>query len=274
MKHSHISRNYAKAFFAFVTIGMATACADTTVAPTAEVSAFTAPASFTKVGQSHTFRVSNNAGSTERIGSHVITIPAGAICDPETSGYGPTQWDKPCTPLAGSILITATVMVGEENQPYVDFQPALRFSPSKVVMLFLRNGRSSEPAQLGVDYCNNLGVCFDESLDDASLKPFRVGRTSMIGRRVKHFSGYQVTIGARCVGTLTQELDGTWMCVEEAMARRSGYMVASGKDDEDKDKDKDEDKDEDEDEDMTEEDRVTQRTPSQGSDTERRDRKS
>lgn len=236
MKLSHISRNYAKAFFAFVTLGMATACADTTVAPTAEVAAFTAPASFTKVGPAHTFQVRNSAGTVQRVGPHVIMIPAGAICDPLTSGYGATQWDKPCNPMAGSIKITATVMVGANNEPYVDFQPALRFSPSKEVMLFLRNGRSTHASQLSINYCNNLGVCVDESLSDASLKPFRVGRTSMIGRRVKHFSGYTIQLGDRCNGMVTEEPDGTWMCHEEGMARRSGYMVASGDDEKGKEK--------------------------------------
>jgi hypothetical protein len=241
MTLSHISRNYAKAFFTFVTIGLVSACADTTVAPsTADVAAFTAPANFTKVGVVKTFRVNNREGTRERIGSHLISIPAGAICS-LTSSYGSTEWDKPCTPLDGSVLITATVLNDNENHPYIDFQPALRFSPTKEVTLFLRNGRSSVATTLVMKYCDNLGMCIDESLDDASLKPFRVGQTSVIGRRVKHFSGYMIAVGDRCNGTITQERDGTWMCNDEGSSRRSGYMVASG--DKDKNKDKDRDKD-------------------------------
>jgi hypothetical protein len=239
MKLSHVSRNYAKAFFAFVTIGLVSACADTTAAPsTAAVAAFTAPANFTKVGMVKTFRVSNSEGARERIGAHLINIPAGAICS-LTSSYGNTEWDKPCTPLQGSVLITATVLNDNENHPYIDFQPALRFSPTKEVTLFLRNGRSSQAETLVMKYCNNLGTCIDESLEDASLKPSRVGQTSVIRRRVKHFSGYMIAVGDRCAGTITQEPDGSWMCNTEGNSRRSGYMVASGDKDKDKGRDKD-----------------------------------
>jgi hypothetical protein len=239
MKLSHVSRNYAKAFFAFVTIGMVSACADTTAAPaTAEVAAFTAPANFTKTGTVKTFRVSNSEGVRQRIGAHLINIPAGAICSLSES-YGSTEWDKPCDKLQGSVLITATVLNDSDNHPYIDFQPALRFSPDKEVTLFLRNGRSAQATTLVMKYCNNLGECVDESLEDASVKPFRVGRTSVIGRRVKHFSGYMISVGDRCAGTITQEPDGTWMCNDEGNARRSGYMVASGDKDKEKEKDKD-----------------------------------
>jgi hypothetical protein len=233
MKHGHISRNSAKAFFAFVTLGLASACADSTVAPTAEVSAFKAPAAFSRTGGVKIFRVNNSEGITQRIGSHVINIPARAICDPLTSGYGSTTWDNPCSPLIGSILITATVLYDNDNHPYIDFQPAMRFAPDKEVMLFLRNGRSATATQLNVKYCNNLGYCVDESLNDASLKPFRVGNTSVIGRRIKHFSGYMIGQGGACPGTVTQDADGSWWCEEGGMDRRSGYMVASGKSDTD-----------------------------------------
>lgn len=231
MKHGHISRNYAKAFFAFVTIGMAGACADSTVAPAPEaVAAFKAPAAFTRIGTVKTFRVRNTEGTTASIGAHILNIPAGAICS-LTSSYGATEWDKPCTPLRGSVLITATVLYNDENQPYVDFQPAMRFAPNKEVTLYLRNGRSTHATQLNIDYCNNLGVCVDESLDDPSVKTFRVGRTSILGRRLKHFSGYVVNAGEVCAGSLSEDIDGSWICNTESMRRRSGYMVASGKDD-------------------------------------------
>jgi hypothetical protein len=248
MKHSHISRNYAKAFFAFTTIGLAAACADTTVAPTTQAAAFKAPAAFDVVVGVQTFTVNNSYGTTQRVGEHVIAIPAGAICDPLFSSYGSTEWDKDCVALRGSITITATMLRDNDNHPYVDFQPALRFAPSKSVMLFLRNGLSQTSTQLNMLYCNNLGYCVDESINDASLKPFRVGKTSMLGRRVKHFSGYLVQAGAYCPGTLTEEPNGTWMCNDEGtsggMTRRSGYMVASGMDDDSSsDTKKDDDKD-------------------------------
>jgi hypothetical protein len=228
MMHAQISRNFAKAFFAFATLVMAAACADTNVAPTTAAVAFKAPAGFDVMVGVETFTVSNTDGIVERLGEHVISIPAGAICDPFLSTYGSTEWNKPCTPLRGSITITATMMRDNNNRPYVDFQPALRFAPDKEVMLFLRNGRAPSPTKLFTIYCNNLGYCIDESVNDPSLKPFRVGRTSLIGRRVKHFSGYTVGYGVPCNGTLTEEPDGSWMCNDDGLTRRSGYMVASG----------------------------------------------
>jgi hypothetical protein len=228
MMHAQISRNFAKAFFAFVTLGMAAACADTNVAPRTEAVAFKAPAGFDITVGVSTFTVSNTDGIVKSLGEHLLYIPAGAICDPLLSTYGSTEWDKPCTPLRGSITITATMMRDSKDRPYVDFQPALRFSPDKQTMLFMRNGRAPEATKIYMLYCNNIGYCVDESLTDSSLKPFRVGKTSIIGRRLKHFSGYTVAWGEPCNGTLTEEPDGTWMCNDDGLTRRSGYMVASG----------------------------------------------
>ena len=227
---SHGSMKYAKALVAIITVGLISACADK-MAPTTQMAKFKAPPHYDIVVGVQTFRIYNNEGISERIGDHVLNVPAGAICDPETSSYGSTEWDKPCTPMTGSIEITATMMRDNDNHPYLDFQPALRFDPTKQVMLFLRNGRAPEPTRLALNYCNNLGDCVDESVEDPSLSWFRIGATSYLGRRIKHFSGYYVAVGDPCEGTLTQEENGSWMCVEEEVAsRRSGYMVASGKD--------------------------------------------
>src|SRR3982751_5133224 len=113
MKHDHISRNSAKAFFAFATLALVSACADNNaVAPTAEAPAFGAPANFLKTGYVIAFRVDNSKGATQLIGDHVINIPANAICDLTTSGYGTTFWNKSCSPMKGSVVITATVLQG------------------------------------------------------------------------------------------------------------------------------------------------------------------
>ena len=230
MKHGHISRNSAKAFFAFVTLALAGACAEQSVAPATEAPAFVAPANFVEVGPAVIFRVNNAEGITKRIGDHLISIPAGSICDLLTSGYGASYWDKPCVPLYGSVVITATVLQDADGNPYIDFQPAMRFSPTKDVLLFMREGRTDGTKRTVVEYCNNLGYCVDESLTDPSLKPFRVGLTSIIGRRVKHFSGYTVNMEEDCPGTATPLPEGGFMCNEGGFQRRSGYMVASGKD--------------------------------------------
>jgi hypothetical protein len=228
MRHSHTSRNIAKAFFAFVTIGLVSACSDTVVAPpTSEVS-FKAPAAYSISAGIKTFWV-GSSGGTFQLGNHTITFPAGSICDPLLSSYGSTEWDKPCTAASRYILVTATMLEDAVGNPYVDFQPALRFVPTKEVSLFLKQGRG-KASELKMLYCNNLGVCVDESIKDPTLAPRRVGKSSILVRRIKHFSGYSIAAGDECLGALTEDLTGSLMCVAEGLVlgRRSGYMVASG----------------------------------------------
>ena len=217
MKHGQISRNSAKAFFAFAALALVGACADNNVAaPTAEAPAFVAPANFLKNGYVVAFRVDNNKGATQKIQDHVINIPANAICDLATSGYGTTFWNKSCAPMKGSVVITATVLEGPDGEPYIDFQPAMRFAPNKEVTLFFRDKKGGEK-NVTVKYCDNGGVCTDESLNDASLKPFVINK-NIIGRRVKHFSGYVVAY------------EGLGLDISIGLLRKSGYMVASGED--------------------------------------------
>lgn len=230
MKHGQISRISAKAFFAFATLALAGACADNTVAPAAEIPAFVAPANFVKLGNSIVFKVDNQQGITKRLGAHLITIPAGAICDMNTSGYGASTWNQECAPHSGVVTITATVMQGPNGEPHIDFQPSLRFSPNRNVMLFFREGRS-QAKQLFIQWCDNTGKCFDEAMADAALQPFRVGKSSIIGRRIKHFTGYNIGYGETCPGTIVDNGDGTYFCeTGNGFSRRSGYMVASGED--------------------------------------------
>lgn len=231
MTHGQTIRNYAKAVFAFATLAIVSACSDNAGSAPRGV-AINAPANFLQVGTSIIFRVNNAEGITQRIGNHLISMPAGAICDPATSTYGASEWDKECTPLAGSIVITATIFEDDDGMPYVDFQPAMRFAPDKEVMLFVRQGKNSAKKKLYMSYCNSVGYCYDESSLDPSLKPFRVGNTPVLGRRVKHFSGYYVGSGPDCNGTFYDYGDGTGWCDTDGggFTRRSGYMVASGED--------------------------------------------
>ena len=213
----------AKAFFAFAVLATVGACADSnTVAPEFQAPAVHAPANFLQVGSSVVFRVDNADGVTQQIGDHILYLQPNAICDLLTSGYGASTWDTDCSPYRGSVTITATVFQGPDGQPYVDFQPAMRFSPSKQAYVFFREGETRIDQMLTVEYCNNLGYCVDESLTDPSLKPFRVAEYQIVGRRVKHFSGYVVAYDCP-EGEVCPPPDS-------GMARRSGYMVASGED--------------------------------------------
>ena len=234
MRYSTI-RSIAKAALAFTAIATIGACADSSsVAPMViKSSRVFRPANFSQVGDPIEFTVNNSTGVTKLLGEQVLSMPAGAICDLETSGYGQSYWDQECQPLLGSITITATLFKGPTGEPYVDFQPAMRFAPNKEVMLFLTTGRTDGTKMASIKYCNDLGNCADESLTDASLKPFRIEGTSIMGRRLKHFSGYVVAFEYECPGVATPIGDGNFWCeAENGLQRRSrsGYMVASGED--------------------------------------------
>jgi hypothetical protein len=217
MTLGQISRNSAKAFFAFAALAIVGACSDNnSVAPTAVAPAFVAPANFLQVGSSIVFRVDNAYGTVQRLDDHVISIPAGAICDLATSGYGMEYWGKSCTPMRGSIVVTATVLAGPDGAPYIDFQPAMRFAPNKEVTLFFKDVNNGTK-NLAINYCNNAGVCVDESLTNPALKPFRIN-SWIVGRRLAHFSGYVIAY------------DEGLIDISISLLRKSGYMVASGED--------------------------------------------
>jgi hypothetical protein len=174
-----------------------------------------------------TFTVSPSAQRTYMIGgtsgSHAITFPAGAICEPETSSYGPTEWDQPCTPATRDVRISVKAYRAN-GSARVDFSPALRFVPERTVTLYLNDaaaartglaggllrGTGSEAALASdVDadawaaaaafkrilYCTDAGLCVDESLGDATLETFYDADTQLLARRVKHFSGYTIAVG-------------------------------------------------------------------------------
>jgi hypothetical protein len=113
------------------------------------------------------------------------------------------------------VVITATTLVGPEGEPMVDFQPAMRFQPNKEVMLFFKNKAAKNVA--AVKYCDTSGACIDESLNNAALKPFLIGK-DIVGRRLGHFSGYVVAF------------EGLGIDISIGLLRKSGYMVASGED--------------------------------------------
>lgn len=223
---SQLKSRTAQIGVAVLALGLATACSDAPMAPKQDVVAFKAPAGFARVGVV-TFRA-DHKGVTQRLGNHVINIPGGAICDPMVSTYGATEWDKPCTTLKKPITIVATLLEDASGRPYVDFQPALRFSPTKPVYLALFAGENVDKYSMNIEYCNNLGFCIDESIADTSLTTRRLGTSKILYRRVKHFSGYMISSGKECSES-GEVLEGT--CGNGGgvgMGRKSGYMVASG----------------------------------------------
>lgn len=130
-----------------------------------------------------------------QVGAHWVYIPRGAVCRLDSS-YGPTEWDKDC--VSATQPITIPVTVGERNgHALVVFGTDLRFKPTddpfRAAYLFLREPsldlRSYSVLWQGAD-----GLWIDEAASDPTLRAFRVSGL-WIGRRVKHFSGYNVSLG-------------------------------------------------------------------------------
>jgi hypothetical protein len=231
MRHSHTSRGLrttAKTILAFVALGFVGACADSVSAPTAEVSA-NAPAAYSKTVGVWTFEYTPRDGATKRIGDNMIVIPANGVCDPRTSGYGSAYWDAPCNAVNHSIVFTAIVLNDLEGHPYVDFSPAVRFVPTKETYLYLRDGKRKSADLLEIFYCSTAVTCVDESLTDPSLATHRIGKSQVLGRRLKHFSGYNIAANGACRGGSETLDDGSQGCNDNSQGNsRSGYMVASG----------------------------------------------
>ena len=133
------------------------------------------------------------------MGEHKIVFPAYSICDPATSSYGPTEWDKPCQPLTTPITIAADTMT-VNGHPHLRFSPDLRFVPSvdprNWVMLYMKDPSASDPLvgpTLTILWEAPDGTLIDETLSDPTLVTQVQGSSSIVYRRVKHFSGFLVS---------------------------------------------------------------------------------
>jgi hypothetical protein len=128
-------------------------------------------------------------------GRHEIFFPRRAVCDPATSTYGLTEWDKPCNPLREPITITAQTFKDANGRPYVDFSPALRFVPGRQVVLSLYDKAAAEDVTSIINWCGPDGRCVDESLTEPQLRTRQRAGKGMVERAIKHFSGYNISVG-------------------------------------------------------------------------------
>ena len=149
-----------------------------------------------------TFVVDPTVTQTYKFGNHSVRFPAYSICDPATSGYGESLWDTSCTPLAAPITITAT-WSNRHGHAYVDFQPALRFVPAAAgdtanyVLLTLNENNNSVVSTSGgytiLWQRPSDGMWVDEGAFDASEQALIDQNGNNVSRRIKHFSGYNVS---------------------------------------------------------------------------------
>jgi hypothetical protein len=211
---------------------LAVACTDSTVAPARSANSLSAAASpslsaggtnqnRTLIG---TIELSPNGG-TYHVGDFDIVMPAGAVCDPATTKYGARYWDDECSPAASNV--TVNVIAKKQGKGVsVDFQPDLRFRPAAGWVVIQTDAFSTlltSPAvrQLspGAGFFESFSIQYVPTGSSRQLNEFRSTgdpsmathvdlRTGLVWRRVKHFSGYTVNLGAKCDPTVTG-IDGT-----------------------------------------------------------------
>jgi hypothetical protein len=140
-----------------------------------------------------------NVSRTYTFGQSWIYFPARSICDPATSGYGPTLWESPCAAITQPIKVTVH-WSAKGGHAYARFTPELRFVPadarsvSRWVILSLHDQRRiRELSSYSILY-NGTGTAgwIDESITDSTLRAWIDPLHNSVVRRVKHFSGYMV----------------------------------------------------------------------------------
>jgi hypothetical protein len=147
------------------------------------------------------FQIDPRKNQTVAAGGNSLVFPAHSICDPETSGYGVDLWDAPCKPLTQPIWITANYSF-RDGHAEVDFQPALRFAPASatdqsywVILTLQEKIKLNSNLTYAIRWLAPDGTWIDESLADASMRAWTDKSGNKVSRRIKHFSGYNVTAG-------------------------------------------------------------------------------
>lgn len=157
------------------------------------------------------FTITPTAGEA-KIGVYTLTFGDNSVCDPSTSGYGPSEWKKDCDTLGESITITAKFWV-ENGRTYADFSPDIRFAPTSSVVISARvpELRGQEVtdalrAHYAVGYTrvvDGIRYLIDEAATDPSLATvFGLNdegtANGALSRKLLHFSGYYVRSGRAC----------------------------------------------------------------------------
>ena len=194
----------AKRFVATMGVLLLAACSADVTAPPAPTAAVSTTSMFVPTESSkamigvvdgtYTVMVEPWRDQSFNFGPNHLDIPAGAVCMLGHSGYGSDYWDRPCVGQPRQFMLTVIIRNAATDHPSMDFAPAMRFSPSKTVQLFMYAPHVSQFDAINwkMVYCPNGGACFDESLTDQSLQTQIDYTNNVLFRRVKHFSGYTV----------------------------------------------------------------------------------
>src|SRR3954471_11549462 len=116
---------------------LASCVADRAVAPVPSVNGNPALRALV-VAQTTNIVIPVSGGHISLFNVYELDVPANAVCDMSAqdsqAGYSAANWDAPCTAATSNVTVQATAK-WVNGKLYVDFQPALRFVPSRTVTL-------------------------------------------------------------------------------------------------------------------------------------------
>jgi hypothetical protein len=150
-----------------------------------------------------TFVINPTQGATYSLGDgNTLTVPANTLCDPATSTYGSTEWDRPCTLATGPVTVTFKGWLNRYGHPHIDFTPNMRFLTPRNggggwVSLNFADAAAWMDPKSKILYCATATSCLDESLTDFDVQTIK-GTDAVVWRKIKHFSGYNVATGENC----------------------------------------------------------------------------
>ena len=188
-----------------LTVAATAACGNDSLSPRGDATSERASARITTRNRTATSAdiTVDSRGGTFILGSHSIRFPRKSICALDSS-YGPTEWDKPCTPASEPVTFHVE-MVSRDGRQWLDFTPAVRFvptnDPNRAVWLGMQTTGFSDLSddQLQILWSPEVGVPgVDESLTDPSLRTIVNRKSGWMVRRIKHFSGYNVLDRSAC----------------------------------------------------------------------------
>jgi hypothetical protein len=181
-------------------IALVGACSD---APTAAPTAVATPGevAFAKGGNgkntvnTKVFTVVPGQPLTVSLGNYTLYMSANALCA-QNQGYGREFWNQSCELEKSPVNITASWSAadGEGN---IAFNRDVRFSPSSRVYLLLKatgKYRNSD-AILWLEGTGAKAVWVDEGSYDRDMRTYSTNGGTIIWRRLKHFSGYNMGSG-------------------------------------------------------------------------------
>ena len=128
-------------------------------------------------------------------GGGKIVLPAYSICT-TNSGYGAALWNSSCTAATSPMTFHVVTSLTSAGSPQFTVTPDVRFVPGKVAQLYIPAPSGSATNAPVIMWCpTGAAQCVNEGVSDPTLVTSFSAATQLAERRIKHFSGYNVSYG-------------------------------------------------------------------------------